>query len=129
MGKFSYKKVYFRSFILFKIYLSDNPEVDIKGANLFNMFLNKNRANNIEATNLKIESVLVCTGVYNPEIKKAKETVKNDIERVSRMSSSNLLIKHRVLENSIDDTELLQADTIVHDIFDVANHIIKCINS
>ena len=101
MGKFSLKKsllhkiylTYLIDFILI-IYSSDNPEVDIKGANLFTMSLNKNRAKNTEAPNLlQIESVLVCTGVYK--------------------------------EGFGDVSGLMRADTIVYDILDVVNHIIK----
>ena len=103
---------------MFCVNKSDNPDVDIKGANLFNMYLKKNRSSNV-----KIESVLVCTGVYNPANKKAREMVeKLDINSVSRDLSG----KQKFLQTTMDDSELLKADTIVHDILDVAKHIINC---
>jgi hypothetical protein len=89
------------------------------------MSLKKNRTKNSDLNSLKVESVLVCTGVYNPLNKKAREIVeKLDIEIVSRDLSG----KKKLLETTMDDSELLKADTIVHDILDVANHIIKCKN-
>jgi hypothetical protein len=86
------------------------------------MSLKKNRTRNSDSNSLKVESVLVCTGVYNPLNKKAREIVeKLDIEIVSRDLSG----KKKLLETTMDDSELLKADTIVHDILDVANLIIK----
>lgn len=65
--------------ICFQKYLSDNPEVDIKGANVFLEHLNSSQSHVLSKThhshqhNIKeksqqpVESILVCTGVYNPQ--------------------------------------------------------------
>jgi hypothetical protein len=59
----------------FKILIhSDNPDVDIKGANLFKEHLydiDKLKIKSTQKSNTtiesKVESILVCTGVYNPQ--------------------------------------------------------------
>ncbi len=57
-------------------FLSDNPDVDIKGANLFKEHLinlepkikRRSSSTNLDFKSTdKVESILVCTGVYNPE--------------------------------------------------------------
>ena len=70
--------------IEFIFFLSDNPDVDVKGANLFkeHLQINENKSSRRSSArssrrssyvgdsskwNQKVESILVCTGVYNPD--------------------------------------------------------------
>lgn len=70
-------------YLLYFIYSSDNPEVDVKGANVFLEHLNtENQSKGSSMLNHRfrhhsvrqsqvaqqpVESILVCTGVYNPQ--------------------------------------------------------------
>jgi hypothetical protein len=66
----------------FLFFCRDNPEVDIVGANVYNALLQKSKSSNDSYTNCGLlahprllsakscESILVCTGVYVPNVHK-----------------------------------------------------------
>ena len=87
------------------------------------MFLKKNKAKNSEQANLKIESILVCTGVYNPLNKQANNVI--DALEIDLVNIADITNKQKFLQKTLDASELLKADTIVHDILDAVTHIVK----
>ncbi len=67
---------------MFEFFSRDNPEVDIVGANLYNALLQNTKSSKDSFTNCGLlahprllsakscESILVCTGVYVPNVHK-----------------------------------------------------------
>lgn len=48
--------------------IGDNPDVDIRGANTYKEYLQANQSKTLNnEDNISVESILVCTGVYNPQ--------------------------------------------------------------
>ncbi len=80
LGIFLYQIVI--QYFIFSIFFRDNPEVDIVGANVYNALLQKPKLSNDSFTNCGLlahprllsakscESILVCTGIYDPNIHK-----------------------------------------------------------
>ena len=92
------------------------------------MFLKKKRSKEHTKPLLRIESILVCTGVYNPAIKVNSETeelIANDIESLSRMNLDDLSSKQKMLQKCLNESQLAKPDIIVNDVLDAVNHIIK----
>ena len=89
-GQSKIERMYFVGYVFLRFFIQfftfslfffrDNPEVDIVGANVYNAFLQKAASSNESLTacgllshprllSAKIcESILVCTGVYDPEV-------------------------------------------------------------
>lgn len=114
--------------------IGDNPEVDIKGANVFLEHLNtqKTHHNHHYGCNHKekqpVESILVCTGVYNPQndllfhvrklfeqknAERGAQQVSSDNENDRFMADENdddrLIEQPREEKEELDENELSQA--------------------
>jgi hypothetical protein len=92
------------------------------------MFLKKKRSKEHTKPLLKIESILVCTGVYNPAVKvnsEIEELIANDIESLSRMNLDDLSSKQKMLQKCLNESQLVKPDIIVNDVLDAVNYILK----
>jgi len=112
MGAESMKRIYA---------IGDNPLTDVYGSNIFNNFLaeEKKSEKTFNTDDVSIEqcsSILVCTGVYQPE-----DDVMND--RKSPITSVDH--GHRDLPF---DSQLTTADYVVHDVNDAIEKICKIEN-
>jgi HAD superfamily hydrolase (TIGR01456 family) len=106
--------------------IGDNPDVDVKGANLFNFYSKTNKKK--DKRQIDVESILVCTGVYNPSKKLNDELEQLEIDKLLKLSveldekSLKNLFSHK---RSKHDNMLSKPNVILNDILDAVHHIVK----
>ena len=100
--------------------LSDNPGVDIHGANVF-----KNQLGDAESNmqNKHVESILVSTGVYNPQNDLRLQT-KILHEAPEKIDSNELLSRQNSFINYFESQHNVP-DLIVDNLSDAVEHIIQ----
>lgn len=107
--------------------IGDNPDVDVRGANIFKEHL-KNSADE-STTNIEpVESILVSTGVYN-----AQNDIRAHLEKVSKMSHLTENEKNELKNGLSGDNTLVDyfknkhstPDLIVANLNQAVDHILK----
>ncbi len=76
---------------------------------------------------LEIESILVCTGVYNPS-RALNEKIENlDTQILAKLSidTDGKRQDHKIDNNRKDDCEFLKPTIILNGILDAVEHIVK----
>lgn len=107
------------------IYCRDNPEVDVKGANLYKDY-------NVASVPKPVESILVCTGVYNPQndlalsVKKLQDAKKENVEEengeLKQQQRSH--VRKCSFVNYFEDS-MNVPDLIVNNLNDAVDYILK----
>ncbi len=101
----------------------------MKGANFFNHYLQSKEGKiYLKGSELDIESILVCTGVYNPSSRLSQELQRIEIDLLTKL---NIDVEGKLPRNlpakyQNQDPMLTKPNYILNDILDAVLHIIKC---
>jgi hypothetical protein len=104
----------------------------LKGANFFNHFLkSKDGKKYLKDCQLEIESILVCTGVYNPSSKLNQTLERIEIDLLAKLNIDveGKLPRNLPVKYQNQDPILVKPNIILNDILDAVLHVIKQTNT